>query len=356
MKKLKLSPDWSKLSKIFLVYPSMREDIKDEFVNFLKTISETISKKQDILLIIHPTKAKEFEDNLKSNNINFENYKSLEYDIILDKLFIKYWFIEANDIWCRDYLPINASVIENLGTFGNHNYDLVEKALIKPMYDPNYGFNTPADNSIGIKVAEKFCNDRRTFYFPIKWDGGNLSTNGEYMIVTDKIFSENWNFTKNEVISLFEKNFYTKLIVIPSEPLDTIGHSDSIAVFLDEKTILLPIYPDEFRIDNRYINTVYNTLLKELPSDYNFIFLPCSLSDVISEENIFSAAGCFLNYFRIENNLYFPSFSDLKEEQHEIKRILNKYDENLNIYFCECDKISYFGGALHCISSSLNEL
>lgn len=343
MKKLKLSPDWKPIKKMFIVYPSMRMDTIHEFINFLSTIDKTLEKKQDVILIISPDKVQEFENLLKDKKIIFNLLK------------IEYWLIDTNDVWCRDYLPINASILQELGESGGNNWTYTENALIKPMYDPNYGFNTPADNSIGIKVAEKF-GDGRNFYLPIKWDGGNVSTNGEYMIVTDKIFSENWNLTRKEVINLFEKNFYTKLIVIPSEPLDTIGHADSIAVFLDEKTILLPIYPDEFRVDNRYINTVYNTLLRELPSDYNFIFLPCSLSDIISEENIFSAAGCFLNYFRIENNLYFPSFSGLTEEKNEIKRILNRYDEKLNIHFCECDKISYWGGAYHCITATLNEL
>jgi len=318
--------DWRKINKLFLVYPSMRSYLISEFIGLIKCISNTLETELNLILII----PKEYE-------INFE--KEIDINSISINLKIDYWNIEANDIWCRDYNPF--SICEEN-----------EVKLAKALYQPSYGFNTAMDNNIGTKIIEKFSNNIPK-YLPFKLDGGNIISNEKYIFISDKLFSENWNLTDKQLKNYFSKYFNSKLIIIPTESLDQIGHVDSICRFLSEKVILLPIYEDEFKTDNRYINEVYSLLIKELPMDYEFIFLPCKVSDQISDENIISSAGCFLNYFRIENNLYFPSFEGMEKEQKEIRRILRQHDKKLNIYFCEANNLSAEGGIFNCITSTI---
>lgn len=361
MKKIKLLPSWTEFQNYFIVYPSMRgKKCIEDFFGLLFTIIDNLDFLCKITIIVSSQEDKEkvldkIRDNyfLQNKDIICSEGKEERYKI--KNLKFDFWKIAANDIWCRDYLPIAAQSVECIakgekaGAY-TADVDIVSPLALKPIYDPNYGFNTAADNAVGVHLAEK---TNKHIKLPFKWDGGNLSTNGEYAIVTNKIFSENWNFRAEELQKYLEEKFITKFIFIPTESLDTIGHADSIAIFLDHKTILLPIYPDDYRVDNRYTSQVYQILLEQLPKDYQFIFLPCDLSDEICEENIFSASGCFLNLFRIKNHLFFPGFSHLREEQNEIKRIILKHNENLQVHFVDCDNISTFGGCWNCCTNAL---
>lgn len=89
----------------------------------------------------------------------------------------------------------------------------------------------------------------------------------------------------------------------------------------------------------------------KLGLDYKFIFLPSYLDDGINDDNIFSAKGIYLNYFRFEDHIIFPSFENLGYYQNRIIEIINKEFSKIQIHFTPCDNISFFGGALNCISN-----
>lgn len=338
MNKLSICKDWRKIDKLFMVYPSMRPSLLSEFYGLIKCIAETIQYSLELILIID---SEESKSNFELSIGAFENSS-----LLMSHLTINYWFIDTNDIWCRDYNPI--SIIEDN-----------QINLIKALYDPSYGFNTSVDNNTGMKVVEHYLPNNNLIpkLLPFKLDGGNVISNEDYVFISEKLFSENWNSTAKELINYFDKYFNTKLITIQVEPLDVIGHTDSLLRFLDDKTILLPSYPDDCRIENRNVNEIYAKIIKELPIDYQYIFLPCEISEEINdEEGVLSAAGNFLNYLRIGNNLYFPSFTGMDKEQKEIKRILRQYNKKLNIYFCKADLIARDGGVFNCITSAIYKI
>ena len=126
---------------------------------------------------------------------------------------------------------------------------------------------------------------------------------------------------------------------------------DWILRFLDDKTIALPIYDSEYKIDNRYIMNIKRILSEKLGLDYKFIFLPSYLDDSINEDNIFSARGLFLNYFRFEDHIIFPEFQDLGYYQNRIIENMRKYAPDIKIHFSPCDDIAFYGGCFNCISN-----
>ena len=67
--------------------------------------------------------------------------------------------------------------------------------------------------------------------------------------------------------------------------------------------------------------------------DYKFVFLPSYLDDSINEDNIFSARGLFLNYFRFEDHIIFPEFQDLGYYQNRIIENMRKYAPDIKNSF-----------------------
>jgi len=95
---------------------------------------------------------------------------------ILDKHRVLYDFLpETNDIWCRDYMPIEVS----------------EDKFIEYRYDPDYLLDWP-----GRKVKtypDLVCQaiGLKTVKSDLILDGGNVIKGKNKVILTDKIIPEN---------------------------------------------------------------------------------------------------------------------------------------------------------------------
>lgn len=324
-------PDYTKkIDKIFLVSPFVRgEKFFNEFANLLELI---ISLKKGEIVLVSSSE----EDKKKLENSLQEFFKMKNELYMLN--FINYYIVRVLDVWIRDYFSCG-NVLYNNKILG-----------IKGIYAPSYNSYSPyIDDAAGIKLMTNYYEDYITL--PIKLDGGNLICNDEYIICSEKIYTENYNFSKKEIDEYFEKNFKQKLIVLPCEILDVIGHVDSIMRFLTPRLIVLSIYDSEYKADNRYVSKIREILLQKLGLDYEIIFLPSALSDDINDDNIFSAKGLFINFLRLDDCIIFPSFEGLEDYNREISEILRKKTDNLNIYFSPCDKYSFEGGCFNCITN-----
>ena len=332
--KLKLIPDYSReVDTIFLVSPlNLRNDCWEEFTKFLQIIVEIIiekNKEQKVVIccrheVLNQTQDLLFEIEYFNKLKNRENI-------------LQFINVEVLDIWIRDY-------------FACANIDLGEKiGILKAIYAPNYNSLAAIDDAAGQHLAQLYFD--KVLNIPLKLDGGNLISNSEYIFISEKIYSENINIGKVEIDNFFKENFEQKLIVLPTEALDVIGHTDCILRFLDDNTIVLPIYDSEYKIDNRYIMNVKRILSEKLGLKYNFVFLPNYLDDEINEDNIFSVKGIYLNFFRFEDHIIFPKFEDLEYYENRIMEDMRKYAPDIKIHFSPCDCIGFYGGGLHCISN-----
>ena len=331
--KLKLIPDYSKdIDTIFLVSPlNLRNSCWEEFTEFLKVITNIIVEKnkgQKVVICCREEVLNQTQDLLFS----LSHFKELQ-----DKEILNFVGIEILDIWIRDY-------------FSCANVDMgKEIGILKAVYAPNYNDYASVDDAAGQCLAQLYFD--KVLNIPLKLDGGNVITNSQYIFCSNKLYTENLAFSKKEIDTFFEETFEQKLITLPIEVLDVVGHTDCILRFLDDKTIALPIYDPEYRIDNRYVMTIKKILSEQLGFDYNFVFLPSYLDDGINDDNIFSAKGIFLNYFRFEDHIIFPKFENLEYYENKIAENMRKYAPNLKIHFSPCDNISFYGGAFNCISN-----
>ena len=236
----------------------------------------------------------------------------------------------TNDIWCRDYMPVQVT---------NDKFVLFN-------YSPDYlkGFEK------SITDNEAICKTLGINYIksPLKIDGGNIVRSANKVILTDKIFKENPKIEKKTLIEILAKLFETEnIIIIPAVPYDKLGHADGIVRFLDDNTVLV----------NKYQNTKESTTFQQNlfgilgKHGLNIIQIPYYPDYKKTSEGLFTAMGCYINYLQVNKHIFLPSFGN--EEQDEeaflcFERIFGK-----NVFQIDASEIALKGGVLNCISWNL---
>lgn len=328
--KNELIPDYKEIDKIFIVSPLfLRDNLFIEFLSFCKEIYNIIkikNKGQKLVIICTNEESKVKTEDLFSNN-----------DLTSDNI-IEYFVCPVSDIWIRDYF--------SCGNIKNEKEGL---GTIKAIYNPSYNNIPEFDDSAGCLLSKEFFN--RYLIFPMKLDGGNVIANKDFVLISEKIYTENYTLNKKLIDSYIKNSIKQKLCVLPVELLDVVGHTDSICRFIDNDSLLLPIYPFDFKVDNRYIIKVKNILHEVLGENLKIYFLPSYLSDEISDDNIFSAKGLYINFFRFEDYIIFPSFEGLEKYEREIFHIIKRNFPNINVIFSPCNQISYWGGCWNCCTN-----
>jgi agmatine deiminase len=244
---------------------------------------------------------------------------------ILNQRAITYRFLPStNDIWALDYMPIQK--------------DLDKFILFK--YEPDYLQN---DEFILTQTNTKtVCKSigLSTIDSNIKIDGGNVIKGNNWVILTDKIFKENADFEKNDLITELENLFEVKVIIIPQEPFDFTGHADGIVRYYNSDTVLINSYKptDKKEFQKR--------LTKELRSQGLWaIEIPYNPYD---NGNYDLADGLYINYLQMENFILLPTFN--KTEDEKAYRQFQQLFPRQIIETVDSRDISRDGGVLNCIT------
>jgi agmatine deiminase len=257
---------------------------------------------------------------LRSREEFFNNLTSL-----LIKNDVKYKLLpETNDIWAVDYMPIQTKLAE----------------FIQFKYEPDYLQN---DEFILTQTNTKsVCKaiGLNTTDTEIKLDGGNVIKGKNWVILTDKIFKENANFKKNELINELENLFKVKVIIIPKEPNDFTGHADGVIRHYDNETVLINSYKptDKIEFQRQLDRELKNQGLKTIEIPYN----PYDNSDYDM------ADGLYINYLQMENFILLPTFE--KNEDEKTYRQFEQLFPGQTIETIDSREISVDGGVLNCIT------
>ncbi len=247
---------------------------------------------------------------------------------ILDKHKIGYAFLkETNDIWCRDYMPVQ--VTEN--KFIEYRYDpdyLQEKKYRKLKTYPDL-----VCDSIGLKTIKS----------DLILDGGNVIKWGNKVILTDKIISENsTKYRKSELLSKLELLFEAdSIILIPWFRGEIFGHADGMIRFIDDSHVFIDGY--YLNCESEFRNKFYKVLKKNKLSPIEFVF------DAQKQSN---KNWGYLNFLQMNELLLFPQFGIEEDQQalEKIKQAFPDYAEKRQIETLNCNDIIRDGGVLNCIS------
>lgn len=258
-----------------------------------------------------------------SSKLNTPKYKPAADRMFaaLDLFNIKYKLLNnTRDIWLRDFMPVKTK----------------SGKYVSFRYEPSYLDGFPelrTDFRIDIAPNLDFKN---FVYTDINLDGGNVvfPPSKETVVISDRVFTENLNYSSAELVQELEKLLEARVIIIPSLHSDMTGHADGMVRFVDENTVVtnapLSPYGFETKVKKSLQNYGFNVI------DFPYFY---SKGD--------SAVGCYLNFLETEQAIFLPVFGvDTDNEAiNKAKSTFNKIIIPVNI-----NEIAKYGGVLNCIS------
>jgi len=245
---------------------------------------------------------------------------------LLDKYAINYEFLKGtNDIWCRDYMPIQIDK-------GNY---------IQFRYEPSYLKNDLHLQSNPSAICK--INGFSTLFSSINLDGGNVVNWKDRAIITDRVFEENPEFTnKSKLIFELEKLLEVEIIVIPQIKSDMTGHADGMVRFIDHNTLIGNARDKEYK----YWKDGLNKILKKY--GINYIDIPFLEHKEIKHP--YHAIGCYVNYLEVENLIVLPIFETINNKDQEVYDTFKQVFPNRFIESINYNEVGFWGGLLNCTS------
>lgn len=234
---------------------------------------------------------------------------------------VEYGLLEnTKDVWARDYMP----------AFTGKHY-------VAYTYNPDYLQNEKDKPYItdNIHAVFDFSKDK-LITTDLVIDGGNIIMCGDKMVMTDKVFKENPNYSKTEVQERIEKAFSAKLVIIPWDKEEKkYGHADGMVRYIAENHVLINNYKDfdpEFRLKLLDALTPHFAQISEL--EYG------------KANRVDSWAH--LNYLQVDKLIFVPQL-DIASDALTIEQLANLFPDS-KIIPVEVKGIVRKEGALNCVS------
>lgn len=229
-------------------------------------------------------------------------------------------FNGAKDIWARDYMPVKTK----------------SGKYVSFRYEPSYLDGSPElRTDFRRDIAPNF-DIKNLVYSDINLDGGNavFSPSKETVVISDRVFSENLNYSSAELVQELEKLLEARVIIIPSLRLDMTGHADGMVRFVDENTAVGNATRSLFGLEAN---------IKAVLRSHGIEVIDFPYFDSKGD----SAVGCYLNFLETEQAIFLPIF-DVEADSLALataKSIFQKPIIPVNI-----NEIAVKGGLLNCIS------
>lgn len=295
--------------------PSLQKRYKENHNQVQIKVEEKNSPKVAECDSIQPTHIKQtvyFSEHIKAykcwNNIK----EALETNGVSFGLLPK-----TKDIWARDYMP----------AFSGNRY-------VAYKYNPDYLQKSREYITDNIYEVFDFSKDS-IVNTDLVIDGGNIIVCGDKIIMTDKIFVENPNYTKEQVVELIEKAFSAKLVIIPWDKEEEFGHADGMVRYVSDNHVLINHYKDfDPKLRMRILESLkpYFSQISEL--EYG------------SAQRVNSWAH--INYLQVNDIIFVPQL-DIPSDPLAIKQI-SKIFPCHKVIPVEVKGIVKKGGALNCVS------
>ncbi len=228
----------------------------------------------------------------------------------------------TNDIWCRDFMPIQTD--EKRFVFYQYNPD-----YLQDKHKRRYITNVNRVQNID------FLRQAETANLDLVLDGGNVVKCGNKVVMTEKVFVENNNRSRNEVQRLLEEAFQCDIVFLPWDENEKCGHSDGIIHYVGDNRVLLTNYDD---LDKTFAQAFLRILEKHfevIPLKYN-----------VKRQHARSWA--YINYSQVDNLVLVPQLG-IPEDEHALEQI-SKALSNCKVVGIPALEAVRKGGALNCIS------
>ncbi len=241
---------------------------------------------------------------------------------ILEKHNTNYSFLKGTkDIWCRDYMPVR----------------IESGKLIQFRYEPSYLKGKPEWEESRSDVRE-VCrlNGINAQFSDINLDGGNVLICGGRAILSDRIFPENPNIDKNELLARLSDLLECEIIIIPTIHGDLTGHADGMVRFVDRDTLLGNNLDSEYKY--------WREGMQKVLTKYKLSYIDVPFFE--DKEHPDSAIGVYVNFIEVNNLLVVPIFGN--EQDKGVLAILHRAFPDKQIETLNYNDIALEGGLLNC--------
>lgn len=243
---------------------------------------------------------------------------------ILEKHKVKYSFLKATkDIWCRDYMPVQTP----------------SGKLIQFTYDPSYLRDNKEweDSRSDVKEVCRL-NNIEALFSDINLDGGNVLICDGRAIISDRVFSENPDRDKDEIVKELGQLLECEIIIIPAENDDMTGYADGMVRFVNRNTIL----GNNLEAEYKY----WRERMQKVIEKYNLKYINMPFFVPKDSKHPLSAVGIYVNYLEVDNLIVLPVFG--KEEDNQAITIIKDAFPGKAVETIDYNDVAYEGGLLNC--------
>ena len=327
-----LQNDWEptkELCEMFMNgdYPSIRKkywDMKNEHQKKEESTADTVVKVE--AFHVQP-KGKEvvYLSGLLEERFP-ESYNRLTS--VLKKHGVEYRLLKGTkDIWCKDYMPLQ----------------IESGKLIQFRYEPSYlKGNKEWENS--RSDVREVCrqNGFEPIFSNINLDGGNVLLCSGRAIVSDRIFTENPEYSdKEQLVKELSNLLEAEVIIIPAQKGDMTGHVDGMVRFVDRNTILGNNRSEEYK---NWTNGIEKVL-----KDYNLNYIDVPFFHSYKDsKHPDHAIGVYVNYLEVGNLIILPFFEVEGNKDAEAIAAFKQIFSDKIIETINYNDVALEGGVLNC--------
>ena len=227
------------------------------------------------------------------------------------------------DIWIRDWGFVEGGYFRFEPSYAAKFYPSASVVRARQMLDRRIGFSRPT--------------------VPLVLDGGNLIHNGRTAILTEKVLGDNPTMSKAEVERTIIAIGFERVVFIPAEPEDVIGHADGVVRFVGADVLFVNHYP------GGHFSDYQRRLMRILESSAvvaRIVPFPWFSTDE-RHGRIWSAAGTYLNFILTRHGIVYPTFNHPLDGQ--VAKVLAE-NTALPLRPVFAGPLARHGGVLNCIS------
>lgn len=253
-------------------------------------------------------------------------YQSL--DTILREKNVKHHLLpNTRDIWCRDYMPIQTD----------------EKRFVFYKYNPNYLQKPHLKRTItdATQIGAVEClRQVEAVTLDLVVDGGNVVKCGDKIVMTEKVFFENKDKSREEVQRLLEEAFLCDIVFLPWDKVEIFGHSDGIIHYAGGNRVLMTNYADSDASMARKFTRILDKHFEVIHLKYNV-------------KRKHARSWSYINYLQIGDLVLVPQLG-IPEDEQAVQQIAQALPqcEVVGVHALEAVRK---GGALNCISWNVKE-
>jgi agmatine/peptidylarginine deiminase len=323
-KQIKCFPgEFEKQSFVQLIFPHVQsdwidylEEARETFVN----IASAIAKYETCLVVCDDVTL------VKSYFSDFTNLEFVEF--------------QTNDTWARDCSAL--SILENS-----------EKKLLDFTFTGWGGkFDAHLDNAMSQALASHYKTPMKTIDFIL--EGGAIESNSKGLLLTTSECmlnpNRNKSYTKEQTTELLKAEFgITDVLYLDYGYLagdDTDSHIDTLARFVDERTIMYLTCKDENDEHYEQISKM-EAQLKEFALQYDLELIALPFTDPVyfEDERI---PATYANFLIINGAVIVPTYGVSQDE--EALQIFRDFFKERDVVGVDCSVLIRQHGSLHCVT------